>query len=380
MLTLAETEHQEIINKFGGEFEFRIGTIDTEDIDFTNEATIKFAESKETFEINYNEQKGVEGPLKLTGHLVEDSHNNTYDSEAIKKCLMIFDEETNTWSLEMVGSSYHVSKGEFDNFETSSELQEFAKEFDFTMRQSSEDDGMVEEVEYNYNSGDSVLDSEFAELATMMKTSLNQENGINNLNRPVSLEQYLGGGGDIFKYSLNENAVSGVFISLIDRIWFGVAGFKSSPQSAFLLRDDDKEEFVIVGDPKSINGSMELRFIPIGKNGGKSCSREYVSNDGRLTNESSISKTALAFSSVNLFFDGDHCDVHVPVVGGHSGMIIVPLLSKISSPYNFTQDQIFSLTNHIQFGGDEVVKAKDNTGSATLSMAYTINLDADQRR
>ncbi|CAH1763221.1 1535_t:CDS:2 [Entrophospora sp. SA101] len=106
MLTLAKTEHQEIIDKFGGEFEFRIGTINTEDIDFTNEATIKFAESKETFEIIYNEQKGVEGPLKLTGHLVEDR----------------------TWSLEMVGSSYHVSKGEFDNFETSSELQEYAKE------------------------------------------------------------------------------------------------------------------------------------------------------------------------------------------------------------------------------------------------------------
>ncbi|CAJ0840866.1 15494_t:CDS:2 [Entrophospora sp. SA101] len=80
--------------------------VNTEDIDFTNEATIKFAESKETFEIIYNEQKGVEGPLKLTGHLVEDR----------------------TWSLEMVGSSYHVSKGEFDNFETSSELQEYAKE------------------------------------------------------------------------------------------------------------------------------------------------------------------------------------------------------------------------------------------------------------
>ncbi|CAJ0918725.1 3884_t:CDS:2 [Entrophospora sp. SA101] len=86
MLTLAKTEHQEIIDKFGGEFEFRIGTsfknrnrplyyqftFNTEDIDFTNEATIKFAESKETFEIIYNEQKGVEGPLKLTGHLVED--------------------------------------------------------------------------------------------------------------------------------------------------------------------------------------------------------------------------------------------------------------------------------------------------------------------
>jgi malate dehydrogenase len=29
-----------------------------------------------------------------------------------------------------------------------------------------------------------------------------------------------------------------------------------------------------------------------------------------------------------------------------------------------------ALTNRIQFGGDEVVKAKDGTGSATLSMAY----------
>lgn len=29
-----------------------------------------------------------------------------------------------------------------------------------------------------------------------------------------------------------------------------------------------------------------------------------------------------------------------------------------------------ALTTRIQFGGDEVVKAKDGTGSATLSMAY----------
>jgi malate dehydrogenase len=29
-----------------------------------------------------------------------------------------------------------------------------------------------------------------------------------------------------------------------------------------------------------------------------------------------------------------------------------------------------ALTKRIQFGGDEVVKAKDGTGSATLSMAY----------
>ncbi|CAH1768498.1 9515_t:CDS:2 [Entrophospora sp. SA101] len=122
MLTLAETGHQDIINKFGEEFEFRIGSsfkkknleVDTEEIDFTNEATIKLAESKETFEINYNEQNG-------------------------------------TWSLEIVKSSYHVNTGEFDNFETS-------------------------------NSGELTLNPEFVELASMMKTSLSQENGINNLN------------------------------------------------------------------------------------------------------------------------------------------------------------------------------------------------------
>lgn len=36
---------------------------------------------------------------------------------------------------------------------------------------------------------------------------------------------------------------------------------------------------------------------------------------------------------------------------------------------SFTQEEIEKLTFRIQFGGDEVVKAKDGTGSATLSMA-----------
>lgn len=37
---------------------------------------------------------------------------------------------------------------------------------------------------------------------------------------------------------------------------------------------------------------------------------------------------------------------------------------------SFSEDEIKSLTQRIQFGGDEVVKAKDGAGSATLSMAY----------
>jgi len=61
--------------------------------------------------------------------------------------------------------------------------------------------------------------------------------------------------------------------------------------------------------------------------------------------------------------------VIVPVIGGHSGVTIVPLLSQSSHPVPATTD-LDALVNRIQFGGDEVVKAKDGAGSATLSMAY----------
>lgn len=59
----------------------------------------------------------------------------------------------------------------------------------------------------------------------------------------------------------------------------------------------------------------------------------------------------------------------ITVVGGHSGATIVPILSQIKN-ISFTPEEIKALTHRIQFGGDEVVKAKDGTGSATLSMAY----------
>jgi len=37
----------------------------------------------------------------------------------------------------------------------------------------------------------------------------------------------------------------------------------------------------------------------------------------------------------------------------------------------FTEQDIAALSQRIQFGGDEVVKAKDGAGSATLSMVTT---------
>ncbi|ORZ28782.1 malate dehydrogenase, NAD-dependent [Lobosporangium transversale] len=58
----------------------------------------------------------------------------------------------------------------------------------------------------------------------------------------------------------------------------------------------------------------------------------------------------------------------ITVIGGHSGVTIVPLLSQ--SGHSFTEEEVKALTHRIQFGGDEVVKAKNGAGSATLSMAF----------
>lgn len=66
----------------------------------------------------------------------------------------------------------------------------------------------------------------------------------------------------------------------------------------------------------------------------------------------------------------DPRDVDVPVVGGHAGVTILPLLSQVKPPCSFTQEEAEYLTNRIQNGGTEVVEAKAGAGSATLSMAY----------
>jgi len=64
--------------------------------------------------------------------------------------------------------------------------------------------------------------------------------------------------------------------------------------------------------------------------------------------------------------------ITVPVIGGHSGVTIVPLFSQSSYtvPSSVSQAELEAITNRVQFGGDEIVKAKAGAGSATLSMAY----------
>ncbi|WVZ26228.1 hypothetical protein V8G54_004772 [Vigna mungo] len=73
----------------------------------------------------------------------------------------------------------------------------------------------------------------------------------------------------------------------------------------------------------------------------------------------------------------DPREVDVPVVGGHAGVTILPLLSQVKPPSSFTAEETEYLTNRIQNGGTEVVEAKAGAGSATLSMAYAAAKFAD---
>lgn len=60
-------------------------------------------------------------------------------------------------------------------------------------------------------------------------------------------------------------------------------------------------------------------------------------------------------------------EVEVPVIGGHSGVTILPLLSQVSG-VSFSDQEVADLTKRIQNAGTEVVEAKAGGGSATLSM------------
>ncbi|AKC32512.1 malate dehydrogenase [Candidatus Pantoea carbekii] len=62
-------------------------------------------------------------------------------------------------------------------------------------------------------------------------------------------------------------------------------------------------------------------------------------------------------------------EIEVSVIGGHSGITILPLLSQIKN-IHFSNQEVIDLTRRIQNAGSEVVKAKAGAGSATLSMSH----------
>lgn len=72
---------------------------------------------------------------------------------------------------------------------------------------------------------------------------------------------------------------------------------------------------------------------------------------------------------ISEYLKKDPKEVEVPVIGGHSGTTIVPLFSQVPG-LDLSGEDLKALAHRVQFGGDEVVKAKNGTGSATLSMAF----------
>ncbi|XP_030563118.1 uncharacterized protein LOC115764318 [Drosophila novamexicana] len=81
-------------------------------------------------------------------------------------------------------------------------------------------------------------------------------------------------------------------------------------------------------------------------------------------------------------FIGDYLNINpkevkVPVIGGHSGLTIMPILSQCKPALNANKECLAALVQRIQMAGDEIVLAKEGKGSATLSIAYATHRFAD---
>lgn len=82
-----------------------------------------------------------------------------------------------------------------------------------------------------------------------------------------------------------------------------------------------------------------------------------------------IGVTALDSVRANTFAGEMGYKKEIAVVGGHSGETIVPLFDALGVESLGTA-QWEALVARVRTGGDEVVRAKEGRGSATLSMAY----------
>jgi len=100
--------------------------------------------------------------------------------------------------------------------------------------------------------------------------------------------------------------------------------------------------------------------------------REVLKKHGVYNPKKLFGVTTLDVTRANTFVAQNHKwqveNVNVPVIGGHAGTTILPLLSQVN--HRFSEAELEQLTKRIQFGGDEVVQAKNGAGSATLSMAF----------
>ncbi|CAH1406654.1 unnamed protein product [Nezara viridula] len=62
--------------------------------------------------------------------------------------------------------------------------------------------------------------------------------------------------------------------------------------------------------------------------------------------------------------------IQVPVICGHSGETIVPVMSQCKPKIKLTDSEVSDLTKRIQIAGTEVLNLKAGAGTATLAMAF----------
>ncbi|KAL7725059.1 hypothetical protein ACLKA6_010333 [Drosophila palustris] len=66
-----------------------------------------------------------------------------------------------------------------------------------------------------------------------------------------------------------------------------------------------------------------------------------------------------AESFIGNYMNIDPKKVEIPVIGGHAGNTILPIMSQCKPPFQGNNECKASIINRIQMGGDEVVKAKN---------------------
>ena len=66
----------------------------------------------------------------------------------------------------------------------------------------------------------------------------------------------------------------------------------------------------------------------------------------------------------------DPREVSLPVIGGHSGKTILPVLSQATPSLSLSEEEAAKLTYRIQDAANVVINAKNGRGSATLATAF----------
>lgn len=66
----------------------------------------------------------------------------------------------------------------------------------------------------------------------------------------------------------------------------------------------------------------------------------------------------------------DPSSINVPVICGHSGITIVPLLSQCNPHLSISDELAKQITEDVRTAGTKIVEAKAGTGSATIAMAW----------